>query len=534
MQKRQKERKMREEEERKKRKEELRIKRQKEEEERKRKLEELRIKRQKEEEERIRLEEEEKKKLEEEIKKKYENMKKKEEEWKLEKEQEKQKLEEIKRKYEEEKKRREEALKLMQEKRKKEEEERRKREEEELKERMRQYEERRKRLEEEERKLKEEKEKKRKEKFEKLKNEALKKMNKKQEDLSQKELDKLTQEINIKIEFDENGGADFYFEETDLEYDLEEINEISTDPIINIEVINSEKLVVLTRKDFSKITIYDLKTYEVEKCIIFESKINTLKIHKNKIYCALSELSDNILIISLDDIDNQIYLNGHTSFVTDLTYTSQGYLVSADKDGNIKIWDNYQIKNSINDFNKKIDTITEISENKQRIAILSFSEQQIKFYDLSYTSLKPLATINDILGSGFQNNMLQLSQNIIAISGTYIYIVDIDSFIVVSKFNCTYANDCISMSLSLIDNKAYFFIGQAMTNNWNDDLEKGTIGYYEYEIKSEIYPESNPLIKKASRSKCHNLFISSLRKIGDTIVTGAYDGKIKFWKLKDI
>ena len=541
IQKRQKERKMREEEERKRRREELRIKREKEEEERKRKLEELRIKRQKEEEERKRLEEEEKHKLEEEIRKKYENMRKKEEEWKSEKEREeqeeqerKEKREEILRRYEEEKKRREEELRLMQEKRKKEEEERRKREEEELKERLRQYEERRRRLEEEERKLKEEKEKKIKEKFEKLKNEALKKMNKKEEDLTQKELDKLTQEINMKIEFDENGGADFYFEETDLEYDLEEINEISTDPIVNIEVINSEKLVVLTRKDFSKITIYDLKTYEVEKCIIFESKIDTLKIHKNKIYCALSELSDNILIISLDDMDNQIYLNGHTSFVTDLTYTSQGYLISADKDGNIKIWDNCQIKNSINDFNKRIDTITEISESKQRIAILSFSEKQVKFYDLSYTSLKPLATINDILGSGFQNNMLQLSQNIIAIAGTYLYIVDIDSFIVINKFNCTYANDCISTSLSLIDNKAYFFIGQAMTDNWKDDLEKGTIGYYEYEIKSEIYPESNILIKKASRSKCHNLFISSLRSIGDTIVTGAYDGKIKFWKLKDI
>ena len=168
------------------------------------------------------------------------------------------------------------------------------------------------------------------------------------------------------------------------------------------------------------------------------------------------------------------------------------------------------------------------------MAILSFSEEQIKFYDLNYTTLKPLATINDIKGSGFQNNMLQLNQNLIAIAGTYIYIVDIDSFVLTNKFNCIFANDCISMSLSLIDNKAYFFVGQAMTNIWKDDLEKGTIGYYEYEFKSEMYPESNPLIKKASRSKCHNSFISSIRTIGDTIVTGAYDGKIKFWKLKDI
>ena len=354
------------------------------------------------------------------------------------------------------------------------------------------------------------------------------------DDLSQEELDNLTQEINMKIEFDENEYLGLDYEITDLEYNLEEINEISTEPIINLEVVNSEKLIVLTRKKFSKITIYDLKSYEIEKCIILESKVNTLKIFKNKIYCALSELSDNILIISLDDIDNKTYLNGHTSFVSDLTCTSNGYLLSADIKGNIKIWDNLQIKNTINDFNKQISTITEICEKRQRLAILSFYEEQVKFYDLSYTSLKPLATISDIKGSGFQNNMLQLSQNIIAIAGTFIYIIDIDSFILTNKFYCIYANDSISMPLSLIDNKAYFFVGQAMTDKWDDDLEKGTIGYYEYEFKNETYPESNPLIKKAERSTCHHSFILSIRTIGDTFVTGSYDGKIKFWKLKDI
>ena len=536
-----KERKKREEEERKRRQEELRIKREKEEEERKKREEELRIKRKKEEEERKRLEVEEKERIKEEIKRIYENTKKREEEWKLEKEREekeeeerKKKREEIFRRYEEEKKKKEEELKLLEEKWKKEAEERRKRFEEEEKERIKKEEERKKRLEEEERKINEEKEKKRKEKFEKNKEQALKKINKKEEELTQEELNKLIKEINLKIEFEESDELYEEFEERNIEYTLEEINQISTEPIVNIEPTNSGKLIVLTRKDFSKITIYGLETYEIEKCIILGSKVNTLKIHKDKIYCALSELTDNILIISLEDMDNKIYLNGHDSFVTDLIYTSCGYMLSADKDGNIKIWDDCQIKNSINDFNKKIDTITEICEKRQRLAILSFNEEQVKFYDLSYNYLKPLATINNIKGSGLQNNMLKLTQNILAIAGTYIYIIDIDSFILTNKFNCTFANDCISMNLNLINNKAYFFVGQAMTNVWEDDLEKGTIGYYEYEIKSEVFPSCNPLIKKASVSDCHKLFISSIRTIGDTIITGAYDGKIKFWKKKNI
>ena len=264
------------------------------------------------------------------------------------------------------------------------------------------------------------------------------------------------------------------------------------------------------------------------------SVVNSLKIYENKIFCALSELNDNILIISLHNIDNKIYLNGHSSFVTDLTYTSHGYLISADKEGNIKIWDNFKIIKTINDFHKKIDTISEICVKKQRLAILSFKEEQVKFYDLRYTDLKPLSTINDIKGSGWQNNMLQLNENIIAIAGTYIYIVDINSFIITNKINCIYANDSISISLSLIDNKAYFFVGQAMTNIWDDELEKGTLGYYEYDFKSMTIPDDNPLIKKASCNHCHGHFISSIRTLGDTIITGAYDGKIKFWKLKDI
>ena len=330
--------------------------------------------------------------------------------------------------------------------------------------------------------------------------------------------------------------VDYEFEGNDIQYTLEEIEhlQISNDPIINIEITESGKIIALTQKKISKITIYKEQTYEIEKSILLGSIVNSLKIYENKIFCALSELSDNILIISLDNFDDKLYLSGHSSFVTDLTCTSQGYLVSADKEGNIKIWENYKITKSINDFNKKINTITEICEKRQRLAILSFSEEKVKFYDLRYNNLIPLATISDIMGSGFQNNMLKFNPNILAIAGTYMYIIDINSFIITNKIHCMYANDSISLSLNIIDNKGYFFVGQAKTNKWNDDLEKGTIGYYEYDFNNLIIPDDNYLIKKASKNGCHKSFITSIRTINNIIVTGAYDGKIKFWKLNDI
>ena len=194
-----------------------------------------------------------------------------------------------------------------------------------------------------------------------------------------------------------------------------------------------------------------------------------------------------------------------------------------------------KLKKKINDFRKKINTISEINESQQRIAILSFDSEQVKFYDLRYVGMEPLATIDNIKGSGFQNNMLKLNPNILAISGTYIYIIDINSFLLIHSINCFFANNCITTSLRLIRNKGYFFVSQAYTNNWNDDIEKGTIGYYEYDFINPMIPDCNTLYKNAEKVHAHDHFIKSIRVIdSDTIVSGSADGKIKFWKLKEI
>lgn len=74
-----------------------------------------------------------------------------------------------------------------------------------------------------------------------------------------------------------------------------------------------------------------------------------------------------------------------------------------------------------------------------------------------------------------------------------------------------------------------------MTDKWDDDLEKGTIGFYEYDFENFDKPGENPLIKVASKNHCHDLFITTIRRNDDdTVVSGAYDGKIKVWKIKPI
>ena len=548
-----------EEEEKLKKEKEERIKREKEEEERLRKIKEEKIRREKEEEERRKREEEERKQLEEERRKREEEKKLKEEERKKREEERKKREEEekIKREKEEEerKKREEEFKKLMEKRRKKEEEERKKREEqwkreeEERKkrkeERKRKEEERKKRerkkREEEERKKREEEERKEKEQEEKLLEEHLSKINKKKEELNQDELGKITEGIHYKnrVEIYKKityKDFDFNFEGKHIQYNFEEIKKISTEKIINLEVTNIGKIIVVTSKgDISNIIIYNKDTYELEKELILDSKINSFVINKNKIYCSLDDSFNNILIIDIENTDERSYLNGHNYSVTGVCITYYNYLVSADINGNIVVWKDNKIKKTINDFHKRINTISEINENQQRIAILSFDSQQVKFYDLRYPEMEPLATIENISGSGLQNNMLRLNQNMLAISGTYIYIIDINSFLLIYSINCIFANDSITTSLKLVGNKAYFFVSQAMTNNYLDEIEKGTIGYYEYEFINTLIPDYNTLLKIGEKTNCHDSFITSIRVINsDTFVSASLDGKIKFCKLKKI
>ena len=393
-------------------------------------------------------------------------------------------------------------------------------------------------MEEEEKRRKEEEERKRKEEYEKYKIEVLNKLNKKEEDLEQNELNRLIECLKYDKQIEEYNKINYKdysydCEGKNIKYTFEEVNQISTEPIINLEVTKTGKLVVLTHKNISKIIIYEKDTYKEEKCIILESKVNSMKINSKHIYCALNENTDNILIISLETYDIEEYLKGHNYCVNDLSFTNCGYIISADIKGNIIVWKDNQIYKKGNDFHNYVNTITETDKERQKIAILSFPCEKIKFYDLRYSNLESIATIGNIKGSGFINNMLQLNKNILAVAGTYIYIIDLNSLIVTNQINCIYANNCISSFH--FNKKGFFFVSQALTNLFNNEIEKGILAYYQYNFNDEIIPEKNTLVKLGSKSGCHKLFICSIKQIDPrTIVTGGLDGKIKFWNLIEL
>ena len=123
--------------------------------------------------------------------------------------------------------------------------------------------------------------------------------------------------------------------------------------------------------------------------------------------------------------------------------------------------------------------------------------------------------------------MLKLNDNILAVAGTYIYIIELNTLILTNRINCIFAN--ITISNFLFNQIGYFFVSQS------NDFEKGTLGYYCYNINNWVLLEYNTLVKLASKSKCHDDFINSIKQIDSkTIVTGSYDGKIKFWNLKEL
>ena len=515
--------------------------RKRKEEEKQRKLEEEKKKKQ-EEEERKKEEEEKKKKAEELRKKKEEEAKKLEEERKRKAEQERIQKEIARLKDEEEKRKREEERKRKEEeeRKRKAEEERKKREEEE---RKRKEEEERKRKAEEERKKKEEEERKRREKAkvgaEKVKSMYLRKVKKNMEkDLNAEEKKALEYILAYEKTVDDYHNSTFReatvnTEGRDLKYTFDEVREISTEPLVNVEITKTGKIVALSHKDLSKITIYTEKTFEEEDCIALESKVNSIIVDSDYIYCALEEPEENILIINLKDTEDQVFLVGHNCGVTDLTITSHGYLVSADQQGNIFVWKDYMIKKTINDFHYHINTITETKSFTQGVAILSFNEEVIKFYDLRYSNLECIETISGIKGSGIKNNMLKLNENILAVAGTYIYIIDLNALIITNMVNCVYTNSCISNFH--FNEKGYFFVSQAQNYSWTEESEKGILAYYKYNYIDPIYPDANTMIKLASKPFSHDDFICSIKQVdAKTILTGGYDGKIKFWVLKEI
>ena len=514
-------------------------------------IKQIEIEKKRREEEEKRIIEEERKKMEEERKRNEEKRKKREEERKKKEEEERKRREEERKKEEEERKKREEEerkkweeiQKMKEEERKKLEEKERKRLEEERKkweEERKKWEEERKRQKEEEEKKKKEEEKKKKEEDEMLKMKVLTKNNKKEEDFSKEELNKLIEKERLKyrrecyesIGFKEYNSSDGY-EGKHITYTFEEKNSISIgEKIIGIEVTDNGKLICLSNGVLSKITIYEKNTYQEEECIMLESKVNSIIVNNNNIYCALDENTENILIISLSDYNNKIYLSGHNYGVTDLTFT-KNYLMSTDIKGNIFAWYNNEIVKKANDICDYINSIIEIDNDE--IAVLCFKKEKINFYDLfHYSTFLCINSIYNIKGSGLKNNMLKLNENILAVAGTYIYIIDLRYLQVINQIYCFYAND--SISSFHFNNKGFFFVSQALTNDYNDDdLDKGILGYYQYCFDDKDYPEYNRLFKLASKIKCHEHFIYTIKKIdSETIVTGSYDGKMKFWNLKKI
>lgn len=264
---------------------------------------------------------------------------------------------------------------------------------------------------------------------------------------------------------------------------------------------------------------------------MLKSKVNSIVVNNNNIYCALDEYANNILIISIKDYSNQTYLNGHEYGVTDLTFTKD-YLISSDKEGNIVAWHNKKKIKKTNDFEDYIDNVLDIGNNQ--IAVLCFKKEAINFYDLfTYSNLLPIGSIDDIIGIGSKNNLLKLNDNILAVAGAFMYLIDLRYLQLINKINCAYSND--SISNFHFNNQGFFFVSQILAHTYNSECERGILGYYQYCFDDDKYPIKNKLIKLASKQKCHDNSIIAIRKIdSETIVTGSKDGKMKFWNLKKI
>ena len=290
--------------------------------------------------------------------------------------------------------------------------------------------------------------------------------------------------------------------------------------LIGLEVTKEGKIIALTYTNPSSVIIYKENTYEEEYNFYIACLVNCMNIFGDYIYFGLRDNYNNILMISLKDYKQQSYLSYNCKGMIDVKGV-EGGLVSISKEGHILFWRGDAVYKSFYLY-LELDTVTALS--REIIAVLSSKSRVVKFFDYrKYSSIHCLGTLEGVSVSSCKNNMMMLTDILLGISGTYLYIVDINIYEVVGKISTFLAN--IAISPFYFNEEKEFFISQGSSE------EIGLLGYYRFEIENSY--QKGTLKKLASRSKCHSGCIISMRKIEDrTVVTAGQEGLIKFWKIK--
>jgi WD40 repeat protein len=203
-----------------------------------------------------------------------------------------------------------------------------------------------------------------------------------------------------------------------------------------------------------------------------------------------------------------LILIGHKSpinYVIELENNKNFASCSLDK--TIRVW-NKETKQTISNYDIG-ENVWTLLENENKILFIPEDKDGLFLIDYSIGNIEK--KINEKINCTGTNGIYKINNNLIALASlTSVYVVDIKKYII--------------KNIMKFENETYFWCVYLLS-----DGSLVSSGYYPNIIQWDI--NTNQLISK--NMSIHNDSLPSIVEIENNIlITGSYDGKIKFWKLK--
>ena len=295
--------------------------------------------------------------------------------------------------------------------------------------------------------------------------------------------------------------------------------------IDNILLINNEKELLVSFKNYGFIYIYNLTTFEIKSKIKFpnESKSITYNIQLKDKRLAHSSHDKNVYITKQKTNNEYVIdeiLKGHDGIILKVIQLQNEQICSCSHDKTIKIWEKnenkkFVLKHNLRDSNECFFSVIEITENIiastscDMDEIEEVNQQFCKFWKINEQKSFNFISSNSICL--WNNNFIKINKNYFAISGT-------NKIIIILFEN----EKSIKTNIFSFEGGYYLTIFKMKNNNFLISNSNGSV--FELKFNNETFEDV------AIKKNIHSDFVTSFAELNNGILFSASDdGTIKIF-----
>ena len=300
------------------------------------------------------------------------------------------------------------------------------------------------------------------------------------------------------------------------------INPTNKNAIDNILLLNNEKELLVSFKNYGYIYIYNIITFEIISKIKFpnESKSITYNIQLKDKRLAHSSHDKNVYITKKKDNNEYIIdeiLKGHNDIILKVIELENEQICSCSHDKTIKIWEKninnkFILKYNLKDSNESFFSVIEISENIIASTSLDKNDEVNQF--CKFWKIKEQKNFYFIISNSiclWNNNFIKINNNTFGITG-------LNKIIIIFYEN----EHSIKTKFFSIDEGYFLTMFKMKNNNFLISNSNGNI--FELKFNNEIFEDV------AIKKNIHSDFVTSFAELNNGILFSASDdGTIKIF-----